>query len=364
MEITEIRCSKLDRPMKCAGSLSFDVKEEEGGEAAKEGTAFGEYFASLLVNAPFGTHASNGVMIDEDMKFYAADMCADVKARAATPIICEQKIFIQTRSGIRIPGSSDAAYIDHEGALCIDDSKYGWKIVEEKENWQLLGYAIGEILRRNQYFPFIKMRILQPRPHHEDGPYREWKVSYEQLLEYKEKIEQRMELIKSGNRELVTGPQCKYCPAAPEACPAFNRSIWAGVDYIVNDFFQDKLSDREISFQLDLFERMNDLMKIKYDSLKSLAVQRLKTGSIIPNYMMENSYGDRKWKNGISPKVIETLTGKKIIKQEMMSPNQAEKAGVPRKLIDQYVDRFFIGPKVVRKDANKLGEKIFGTGKG
>lgn len=346
--------------MTCAGSLRFeDLPEQETNDAAKEGTAAGELLAHLLLGTPVPTHATNGVPFDDDMKFFVQEPFKDIISKSRE-ILCETPINWTTRSGIVIKGSYDVSFT-HNNTLYIDDLKYGWGIVDVKENWQLLGYAIGEVIRRQQSFARIVMRIHQPRPHHEDGPTREWVISYEQLLDYKEQIEDRMDQINAGLSELVTGPKCKYCPAAANsACTAFNRAVFHGVDYILSEFKQDSINDKEISFQLEMFDRIAEIMKIKKGSLEQLAVSRIKSGSIIPNYMAEASYGDRKWKPGISPKVIETLTGIKIVESTMLSPAKAEKLGVPKELIKTYVDRHFIGQKLVRKDSSELGNKIFG----
>ena len=368
-QVTEIRCSGLSRPMKCAGFLAFEnLPDQETNEAAKEGTACGEYLAAMLTGPtthegfPGMTHASNGVEIDADMKFYCkefADMIlqGDIKL----PILCEQRIDWQTRSGIWIRGSYDISYVK-DRKLYIDDLKYGWGIVDVFENWQLLGYAIGEVIRRQQMFDRIVLRIHQPRPHHEDGPTREWELTYDQLSDYKEQIEARMDQIAGGFRELCTGKQCKYCPATASHCPAFNRAVFSGIDHVLSEFKQDSINEKEIAHQLTLLDRVAEILKIKQGSLKDLAVSKIKNGAIIPGYMCEASYGDRKWKKGISPLVIETLTGKKIVEEVMLSPAKAEKLGVPKELITMYVDRHFIGQKLVQKDANKLGDQIFGKG--
>lgn len=362
--IIDIHCSALSRPMTCAGSLFFEnLPEQETSEAAKEGTACGEYLELLLTNRHIGEQAKNGVRFDEDMKFFAGFAAENIKEKADGEVLCEQRIDWQTESGIYIRGKYDASYIGKDGKLYIDDFKYGWGIVEVKENWQLIGYAIGEIIRRRQAFNNIVLRIIQPRPHHEDGPIREWEITYEQLLGYKEQIESRLSKIAQGFAELVTSPKCKYCPAAAEACTAFNRAVFHSVDYVMSEFHQDKVSEAELSYQLDIVERANEVLKIKLDSLKQLAVSRIKEGKIIPSYMTEQSYGDRKWKAFVSPKVIETLTGKKIVEEVMLSPAKAEKLGVPKELVSKYVDREFKGMKLVKKDASVLGAKIFGTSK-
>lgn len=359
-KVTEIHCSALSRPMTCAGSLFFEgLPEQETSASAEEGTAAGEYLERLLTNLDLPTHAKNGVAFSDDMKFYASEIAENIKKKAQSEILCEQKIDWQTRSGIWIKGKYDASYVS-DGKLYIDDLKYGWVHVEVKENWQLLGYAIGEVIRRQQAFDRIVLRIHQPRPHHEDGPTREWEISYEQLLDFKEKIEGRMEKIATGFAELVTSQKCKYCPAAAYACTAFNRAVYTGIDYVLSDFKQDDINEKEISFQLNLLDRASEVLKIKYDSIKQLAVDRIKNGAIVPGYMCESSYGDRTWKSEISPEVIETLTGKKIVETVMLSPAKAEKLGVPKELVKNFVDRKFLGQKLVRKDSTKLAEKFFG----
>lgn len=367
-QILEVRCSGLARIMQCAGILGFEnLVQEESGLPAKEGTAAGRYLQYLLEGTAKETipsHCENGILFDDDMKFYATEFAQEILAKAGSPVLCETRIDWQTRSGIVVRGQYDASYIKiipDGNALLIDDLKYGWNIVDVKENWQLLGYAIGEVIRRGTAFDRIILRIHQPRPHHEDGPTREWVLTYPQLLEYKEKIEIRMEEIAAGFRGLATGKYCKYCPAAAEACTAFNRAAFHGIDYVLNDFHQDSVSEKELSFQLDLMSRISEVLTIKYKSLKDLAVNRIREGKIVPNYMTEESYGDRKWKSAVSPKAIETMTGIKIVKEEMLSPAQAEKMGVSKELVKTLVDRHFVGMKVVRKDANALGNKIFGN---
>jgi len=349
--------------MTCAGSLFFELPPQPSNPAAEEGTAAGELLAHLLLKKESELRrASNAVDIDDDMRFFVAPIADEIKANAQSDILCEQRIDWTTRSGIVISGSYDVSYVSG-GKLYIEDLKYGYGIVEVKENWQLLGYAIGEVIRQNRSFKKIVLKVQQPRPHHEDGPAREWEITYEQLLEYKEQIEARMDRIAKGYSELVTSSKCKYCPATAEACTAFNRAVFHGVDHVLSHAQQDSISEKEISFQLDILDRVNEVLKIKYDSLKQLAVVRLQNGKIIPNYMTEESFGDRKWKKEVSPAVIETMTGKKITEIVMLSPAKAEKVGVPKDLVKTFVDRHFIGHKLVRKDATLLGSKIFGLNK-
>jgi hypothetical protein len=360
--VTEIRCSQLARPMVCPGFLSFkDLPVSPENDAAKEGTAAGEFLAWKLTKPDMETpkQASNGVYFDDDMRFYTKPIVEEINSNRQTEVLCEQRIDWQTRSGIWIRGSYDISFI-REGRLYIDDLKYGWGIVEVKENWQLLGYAIGEVLRRGMAFEKIILRIHQPRPHHEDGSTRVWELTYPELLSYKERIEQRMMEIARGDRTLNTGKQCKYCQAAPEACPAFNRLFYRALE-VSTEFMQDSIDEPTLARQLEHAQRAQEVIKIKMSSLEELAISRIKSGKLIPGYTTSTRYGDRKWKDGISPDVIKTMTGIDLVEHSMMSPAKAEKLGINKKFVNALVDRQFLGQKLVR-DSGQDGDKIFGKG--
>lgn len=356
----EIRCSQLARPMACAGFLSFEnLPVQEAGEAAEEGTAAGELLERKLLGKDIPRQARNGVYFTDEMHFYVDPIVEEIHGNRDSEVLCEQRIDWQSRSGVWIRGSYDISFV-RAGRLYVDDLKFGWGIVEVKDNWQLLGYAIGEVIRRKSHFPEIVLRIRQPRPHHEDGPCREWVLTYPELLAYKEKIDARLEQIVAGYRELSTGKQCKYCAAAPEACPAFNRLFYRALE-VTYDFHQDQIDEVELARQLDQVERATEVIKIKKDSIEQLAAMRVREGKVIPGWITEERYGDRRWKDFVTPEVIESLTGKNLVEKSILSPAKAEKAGLPKEFVNQLVDRKFLGQRMVKKDAKQIADKIFGT---
>lgn len=358
----EVHCSQLARPMVCAGFLSFvGLEKPEVGPAAEQGTAAAELFERMLLNQPIPPQARNGVYFDDEMRFYIKPIVEEIKSNIQGEVLSEQPIDWRTRSGVWIRGRYDASFI-RNGDLYVDDLKYGFGIVEVFENWQLLGYAIGEVLRRQCYFKRIVLRVRQPRPHHEDGDCRSWTLSYEQLLEYKERIEQRFEQMVAGLNTLQTGPQCKYCIAVAEACPAFNKLFYRALE-VTHSFHQDQIDEKELARQMDHVNRAAEVLKIKKDALDELAIIRIKNGKVIPGYITEDSWGDRKWKGDVNPKAIEILTGKRIEKTEMLSPAQAEKIGLPKDFVNKLVERPWRGQKIVKKDGGAIGDKIFGKEK-
>lgn len=361
--ITEIHCSALARPMTCAGSLFFKLPRQPTNAAAEEGTAAGEYLEHLLVGATNveRTHAKNGVEFSSEMKSYITPVAESILNHAeGAKITCETSINWKTRSGIEIKGKYDVAYAIGD-TLFISDLKYGWGLVEVKSNWQLLAYAIGEVLRRGEHFETIVLTIEQPRPHHEDGPVRTWEITYDELLGFKEQIEARMDKIASGFSELVTSTHCKYCPASGAACTAFNRAVFSCVDVVLDQAMQDDITDQELADQLDLMARVSDVLKIKTESIKALAVDRIGKNKLIPGYACEQTWGDRKWKSDVTPEIIEMMTGISIVERVMLSPAKSEKLGIPKDLVKMCVERASAGSKLVKKSAADIGAKIFGS---
>ena len=356
----EIRCSKLARYMVCAGFAHLDVEELEAGEPAREGTAAGEYLQYLLEGRPLGKVATNGVYFTDDMKFHTTPIYQDMKNRAVDKILCETRIDWQTRSGIWIRGQYDSVFVDKRGYLCIEDLKFGWGIVEVKNNWQLIGYAIGEVIRRGQSFTHISFKIHQPRPHHEDGHTREWLVTYAELLALKEKIEVRMEELANGRSEFQTGDQCKYCKGAAEACPAFSKAFYRAID-LSHEFVQDSLTNEEVAQQLDLVKRAGEVIKIKMDSLTQLGTDRIKKGGLIPGYIQSNQYSQRQWKPNVSPEAIKLMTGIDVVETSFMSPAKVEKMGVSKTLVKQLSGTVLTGVKLEKKNGSDVGNKIFGN---
>jgi len=364
LDTNSFRISGLGNLMKCKGRPSLISPEFPPHPAAAEGTAAGEYVRHLIEKTTPGTHASNGIEFDDDMKFHANE-CLPYFSPTAK---CEHELRWQTRSGIVLIGHPDAS--DVVGTdLIIEDYKYGWNIVDAKEeqldgsytpNWQLLGYAVCEMKAKNPAVTHVTLKIIQPRPHHEEGIVRSFRITVQQLWNYAEQVETVMMDIKNGSKELRTGSQCKYCPHASGSCPAFKRAFYSAFDYIMYHHQKDDINNNELAQHLDMVARAEKIIDTMTGSLNQLAVHRVQSGAIIPGYVSEKTYGNRKWKKNVSPEVIAAMTkGIKIVKTEMVTPAQAIKLGVPKEITEFYTERFFVGEKIIKKDASKVGAEIF-----
>ena len=364
--ITEIRCSSLHRPMQCLGYLSLEnLVVEEAGQPAKDGTACGELLSEMIrqrTDTPnVGTTASNGVFLDQDMWFHARDVYNTILQRAQGSLIeTEERIDWMTKAAITVRGQFDISFVVGD-TLYIEDLKYGYGIVEPKENWQLLGYAIGQAIRLNSkgygYPKQVSLTIHQPRPYHEEGRTRTWVISWSELEKYYNQINDTLIRYTQGDRTLSTGKACKYCPAA-SACPALSRSANNALDTVLCDWNEKPLTNAEVAEQYELLQRAHELLELRLKSVEQLAVSRIQNNQIVPGYSFEMSYGDRKWKSNVTAESIQALTGVSIMKTDMMSPNQAEKAGVNKKLTAVLTEKPAKGPKLVKKDLSAEANKI------
>lgn len=344
--------------MQCLGYLSLEnLVNEEAGQPAKDGTAVGELLSEMIrqrTDSPkIGTTASNGTFLDQDMWFHARDTYNTILQRAQGNLIeTEERIDWMTPAGIKIRGQFDISFAVGTD-LYIEDLKYGYGIVDVKDNWQLIGYAIGQSQRLQNMFGFVPSRILftihQPRPYHEDGRVRTHVITFEELIGYYNQICERMQAYVNGSRTLETGKACKYCNAG-STCPALNRSANKAMDTVLTEWSEKPLTNEEVAEQYELLQRAHELLELRLKSVEQLAVSRIQANQIIPGYAFEMSYGDRKWKSNVTPESIQALTGVSVIKTEMLSPNQAEKAGVSKKLTAALTEKPAKGVKLVKKD--------------
>lgn len=365
--VTEIRCSSLHRPMQCLGSLSLEnLLVQEAGQPAKDGTACGELLSEMIRQCTpkpkIGATASNGTFLDQDMWYHAQDTYNTILQRAqGNRIETEERIdWVAVPDKLKIRGQFDISFAVGD-TLHIEDLKYGYGIVDVKENWQLLGYAIGQTIRLAQlhlYTPkYINLTIHQPRPYHEDGRVRSWIITYEELVNYCNQIAARMINLITGDRTLSTSKACKYCEGA-SVCPALNRSANKAMDTVLGEWNEKVLTNAEVAEQYELLQRAHELLELRMKSVEQLAISRIQSNQIIPGYAFEMAFGDRKWKSNVTAESIHALTGVQILKTEIMSPNQAEKAGVSKKLTTHLTEKPSKGVKLVKKNVEEAALKI------
>lgn len=344
----------LPRDMQCIGwrNMPRPVPDSGSAEARDEGNAAHwlaeQMFAGAAVGA--GTTAPNGYVITDDTvdhvsQYVMALDCGEMEAETTW-----------SGDGFEIRGRADHL-VFNAGTLTIDDFKYGWRIVEPRENWTLLSHAIGWCVRNNTPPDRIVLRIHQPRPHHPDGPLREWSCNYEQLMGYYGRIADH---LSRGGDWLQTGPACAKCPARFD-CRTLDAAVYNAID-VMGVPFDDTLPKSVITEQYTLFERAEQMIKIGKEAREELISHRIKHGEVFEGYSLERRYGQRRWKTGLTGKALSLASGVDLVKDAAVTPAEAIRRGVPKEAVEALVDRPMLDPKLKRIDADAKARAVFGEG--
>lgn len=359
----QLQASHLNRILACNGSINMGGSDElppnveTFNEAAREGTAMHEVMRDFLTGGMSPLECvdrkmTNGIYITAEM--------ADSIERVTDPIVTrhiqgETETNVDWETGnVFVAGRADFAAYDPETlTLYIDDAKFGWRLVEVDGNWTLLAYAIGWIKRHNIMPLTIVMTIHQPRPYHEDGKSREWRLSMAEFMHWQSQLEAK---LASLNDLLNTGPHCYKCPSL-SFCPAARSAGMNGID-VSQQLFRSTLSDGDLSFTLESLERAGDHIASLIDAYKELGLHRVKSGKVIQGYAIENPLGHRFWKKGLAPELIEALTGKVLTVKKMVTPAEAERQGIDAATLETLTARAHTGEKLKRK-SDKAARKAF-----
>ncbi len=227
---------------------TLDLPPSDESEFAAEGTAAHEVAAHCLregidtweiVGTKFYDHEVTQEMAD-GVQMYL-DKVRDLRAEHSGGLM--KASFVEYRiSGDwndKFYGSVDSAEWSSDGEhaiLDVTDFKYGAGIaVDADRNHQLMYYAVGMLEHRSA--DIVRLRIVQPRAFHVDGPDRMWETTGTELIQWKTEV-----LIPAMARAeldltLTPGDWCRFCPAKL-ACPLisalFGASVKADASVLVN----------------------------------------------------------------------------------------------------------------------------------
>jgi len=356
-----VTATDLPRLMACNGSRlmmgSLPVVERDDtvrmeGNAAHwlvEQIYAGLHTAEELVDRK----APNGIYITPEMvehldRYLQADHGIDTTI--------EQDYNI-TGEGWQVNGRWDRArYTAHDFTLYIDDLKYGWSIVEPERHWTLIANAIGWMIRygATHRVDRIVFTVFQPRPYHPLGTVRSWEINQIALTG---QCLQIGETLSAPNDQLNTGQHCYKCPALA-FCPAARKAQLNAIE-ASEKAFVDKIDNTALSFQLDHLTRAMTMLKQSYDAYAELAEHRIKAGENVTNYALERGMSNYHFPDHLTVEIMQGITGKDLRKNDIMTPAQAIKHGVPKEAVDALKTRHETGTKLVRVDLNAKASKTF-----
>lgn len=351
-----LTATELQRFMECNGSIylekinpvNIDRTVADEGDAAHwfiEQVFKGNNTQEELINKK----APNGVFITEEM----VDNCQEY----LNAILNQGSVEIDTShngTNWQIRGRADHIY-NEENKLYISDFKYGWRIVEPKVNYTLISHAIGWLRNNgtNNIDTFI-FRIYQPRPYHPEGYVREWMINLDELINLCDSLDYA---LNNPINTCKTGLHCYKCPSITN-CIAAQKSISNCID-TADKAFNSEVNNIDLSKILDEIKKAIFLLEQNETAYIDLATARIKKGEIINNYCLQNNLGRTRWKDTVTPELLEGITGKTFSKKTLITPNQAEKAGVSKDVINMWCETPNKGIKLARVETSKQAEKLF-----
>ena len=245
-----------------------------------------------------------------------------------------------------------AIYDPSVRTLHVLDLKYGHRAVEAEGNAQLLIGARSIIDRIDTPVEKVTMSIYQPNGPNASMPLAQWTADTLSVMTMTNDIRQMYE---SNGNALRPGSHCRYCDARG-TCIGLRHAVYSAWDVVAyyNHIPEELPADR-LEDMLAEMETFRDLLRAYQTGLEALCVSRLKRGDVMPKWEYTTSLTDRKWAHDEAD-IIELgkSMGIELEKRTVVSPKQAELAGMPKELVDTLVKREATGLKLRKKSLKTL----------
>jgi len=353
-----LRASNAGRWVYCSASPRLEAPfPDDSSEDAREGTAAHWAAAQVLgghvalLEELTDRKAPNGVIVTGEMVEHTQTYIDAVYSVTRTPVV--------ERTMTAPPGvqdcTPDALYVDGDHGL-LWDLKYGYGIVEAVGNWQLATYAIA-MFQKHADLRTVTAHIVQPRAFHPDGRVRSWTITREHAASLSATLQTAVLAANDPNAPATSGPHCHYCRAL-HACEAARRAALNGVDVSVRSS-PDAPPPDALAGELHTLRRAADAIKLRLDAIEGYALDMIARGGMVPGWSVERAFGRRKWADMDTLRSLEAISGVTIYQEQPVTPAAAERAGVPRTLIDQFTTTPETGRKLVARDSSAKAREVF-----
>lgn len=361
----KITATELPRFMACNGVRlmgKFAEPENLDKTVSEEGNAAHwlveqVHSKQFIVEELVDRKAPNGIYIEHEMVEYLEDYLKDVQTvDQGTLIEHDTSYGVEGSNSWLVSGRGDFLnYWPQETHLLVADLKYGWSIVEPN-NWTLISHAVGWIYKNpDKPVSHVTLRIYQPRPHHHQGRIRSVTFTYAEIMQKGQEI---AEAMANPDNRLNTSEHCKNCRAR-FCCPAMLKAGYNAIE-ASTEAFVDNPSNEDLSFRLDQLERAQKVLEQLHKAYQDEGLARIKKGQVIDNYGVVKDYGTLAWEKGTDPEMIKAMTGRDdVVKEKLITPTQAKKAGVPEDFVHAFASRPLKGIKLVKQDVNKKAQETF-----
>lgn len=340
--------SSLARIVQCPGSLTLcqpyenvvTPQSHEGTVAHHVAMLFAMGAIDVTITKPELNNEIDGVRVDVEMIDGAKMYAEALEGFAGNP---EQTIEIPRVHPTLCFGTPDFwQYSKNTRTLRITDYKYGHGYVEVFENYQLIAYAAGILDKLAaegvllEFETVVEFMLVQPRCYSADSPVRTWTTSAPNLRALINLAHNRGADALGPNPECVTGPECLHCPARAN-CDTANKAAAALIQFAGR---AEALSQTgaEMGVRLNLINAAITMLKAVGSGLEEQVIAMLRKGETVPHFKVDYSKPRETWAKSVAEvKLLGQLSGVVLVKDDYdLTPKQAVKAGIDRKVIDRY----------------------------
>ena len=349
--------SSAARRVACPGSRALEdrYRNNEQSPIQREGSAAHWVAAEILNDRVVSEMTPAGEIITDEM------VQGGILYRKIIKDIADNTTILHIEESLDISiihpscsGTPDCWFIK-DNELHIFDYKYGYTPIEAFENWQLIEYAAG--ISSMIPVDVVNLHIVQPRDFSFDK--KTWRINFDELEPYFARLRSAEAAAAEEHALTQVNDQCVGCRAR-HACAALRHStLYSSEAMFMNTPIE--LDSFQIGGELRILTNAMTLMKARIAALEEQATAMLKQGKKVPYWALQESAGRLIWKeDNLKIKILGELLGIDLTKAlEVITPRQAESAGVPSELINSYCERKRGALKLTLVDDNKA-RKIFG----
>lgn len=338
-EHSKLPPSSAARRMACPGSglLEYHYGKKEESEASKEGVFAHKVAADSLMRYKLDGYEST-IDVPEDMLEHA-DYYSNIVSffLPARSLRIEERVDC-TNIHPEMWGTCDAWGVDvDEKSLHVFDYKYGFTPVEAFENWQLLAYACG-IIKDFKYIKYIYLHIVQPRDYLSKSKHKQWKITRDELENYRLQLADNSNLVMGPGAQLNPSSECKYC-SVRYMCPALKIAALNATE-LASQESEFSLDPKQVGSELKLLHEARDHLDYRITALESEVQHLLQAGQSVEHYELTPVEGRMTW-TGNEKEIIghAILQGINIIREDIITPTQAIKAGMNKETVLKYSER-------------------------
>lgn len=319
----------------CPGSVKMTqgLPDLPGDDTTREEGTAAHWLALMNWHGhavPLGAQAPNGVQVTEDMQDGVDLYLRELRSWGAGLHLEYGPIPARRIHDTACAGTPDAwQWLPDQRLLRVADFKFGYRLVSEWENPQLIIYAaaLGDMLNIDglqEQSTTVEFVIVQPRAYGHE-PVRRARYLMSDLRGTVNVLRSAATDAMSSHPTLRAGPQCVNCKARAE-CPTLQRATMREVE-TCGQVARLELDADAVGNELRVIAHAMQTLEARRTGLEVRASDFIKRGQRVPFWDLQPGRGKLTWRPEYAANIIQAgrLYGVDLAKPvQPITPTQAE----------------------------------------